>query len=67
MSLTLADAITDNKTLLGQCVACGKEKKVDPTTLSLDPDILITDIGYKMRCTQCKEKRVMVTVDRAYG
>ena len=67
MPLTLAQAIDSNKTLLGQCVACGKEKKVDPTTLSLDPDILITDIGYKMRCTDCKEKKVMMTVDRAYG
>lgn len=69
--MTLSDLIEKNMNILGTCAQCGRERVIPPNHQSLaklPKDIKITAIGYKMRCSDCKERgHVMTTVEGAYG
>ena len=60
---TLGELRTAGAEVSGECLECGRRKRVDLAKLPLADDMPMTEAGYKLKCTDCGSKRVRLTVD----
>ncbi len=56
--VTIADLMRDRRLLWVYCRECGRERDVDPSTLTLPGDYPVPDVGKRMRCTACGSRKV---------
>jgi hypothetical protein len=64
--LTVSKCIEEKHLVSGSCHDCGREKPLDlERVLSLQGDMIIQDIGPKLRCSDCKGRNVRIVLGAA--
>lgn len=59
---TLADLIRDGSTLKGVCGGCERVKAINPAKLNLPPETTVEQIEAKIRCRECDDNTVRLSV-----
>lgn len=57
-AVTLADLARDEKLIWLYCRECGREREIDPTTLGIDLETPVPDVGSRMVCSRCGSRKV---------
>lgn len=60
--MTVGEVIDSGKRVHGECRSCGRERDVDLTKLNVKRDLPLSALGYRLRCTDCKERQIVLTV-----
>jgi DNA-directed RNA polymerase subunit RPC12/RpoP len=61
--VTIGDLRRDRRLLWVYCRECGRERDLDPSTLSLPGEHPVPEVGKRMRCTACGSRKVYMAPD----
>ena len=56
--VTLGDLIREGKLLWCYCRHCGRERDVDPATITLPPEFPVPEVGRRMKCGACGSREI---------
>lgn len=54
--ITVGELIPTGRRVVMQCNDCKNKRLIDPATLKVKPETLVTDLGKLARCTACGGK-----------
>lgn len=60
--MTLAEVVASGSDLFGACTSCGRERRIAPATIRVDGSFTLDRIQSLMRCRDCEEKAIVLSV-----